>query len=468
MCVSYRRIGRSRSTFSSFYRIFLAAYGISPPLASMFAVRAGLYRKGAHLPLNRRGGSADLDQVSAIGSADPVFAGIRRDYDQEMSPATTPMDPKPDTPRGGPAPGAGSISAADFAALVEAARLAPSPDNNQPWAFRLTKAGIDLFHVRDRAIRSDVEHMFAWLAIGAAIENIALAASKIGHTTEVDAVQTPAGEAALECVTRLRLSPGAEPDPLADQMVLRTTNRKPYGKTPIEQVVRERLSAAADRPGIRVDWFVDRGAIGELSKLVQSADRIRFETPSFHEELFDVLRFSREDVERTRDGLDVRTLEMPRVAWPLIRWLRRWPRMRTMNRLGASAMFAKMAAQQVRATGALAIISTDEPGDSAYLEGGRAMQRLWLAASAEGLAVQPLGSVPLFVRAGRVDPDRFAAPHREAMRRVSERLSKLMPDAGRRTPVMLMRLGRCTTPPSARSMRYAADGLVLGGDDDGL
>ena len=84
-----------------------------------------------------------------------------------------------------------SISTQLLRRLIEAAGKAPSPDNNQPWAFGRLDNAIQVFHRRERALPSDVRDMFSWIAIGAAIENLALAASANALATDDQQEATP-------------------------------------------------------------------------------------------------------------------------------------------------------------------------------------------------------------------------------------------------------------------------------------
>lgn len=346
---------------------------------------------------------------------------------------------------------------------VDAARLAPSPDNNQPWAFRVREDAIDVLHVRRRAIRSDVRDLFSWLAVGAAIENLALAASAKGFAAEVHFRQRPFDQVEQdELVATATLVEGGDRDPLADHIERRTTNRRPYRRTEVSSDQRRRLTEAVrNEPECSVSWVTGRKPIAAMGKLVATADRLRFETRSFHEELFEVLRFDPKEVERARDGLDVRTLEMPGMLMPALRMLGNWSLMSTLNRIGGSRALAGLSAKQVTASGALAMLWTLDDSDAGYLRAGRAMQRLWLAATAEGLAIQPLGSVPLFLLRLREAPDTLSPPHRAALEQLQGAVTEQFPDAGPATPVMLFRLGEAPAP-SARSVRYDLDAIVTG------
>ena len=70
-----------------------------------------------------------------------------------------------------------------------------------------------------------------------------------------------------------------------------------------------------------VHW-VDPSRLRPISKLIGVGNRIRFEYEPFHRELYDNLRFTAEEAERTRDGLDVATLQLSRTVAKIMLTLR--------------------------------------------------------------------------------------------------------------------------------------------------
>lgn len=343
--------------------------------------------------------------------------------------------------------------------ITAAACLAPSPDNNQPWAMHWEGNCLEVLHVRQRSVKSDVDDLFSWLAIGAAVENISLAASKLGLRAEVAWHRRPfvtRGE--REHVATVRLESGQAHDPLEAHLAQRVTNRHPYDKTSqLASRTVEQLNRSIADTTVHAHWLAGPKSIRAVARLIQTADRIRFENQSFHEELHSVLRFTIEQVEATRDGLDVRTLELPAGIVPVLRFLRPWRRMQCMNRLGLSWSFAKVAEKQVRASAAVVILSTEQRSDEAFLDAGRAMQRFWLQATAKRVAFQPLGSLPLFLLALERVPSRFTPRHARRLQQAKSDLNNLVPGLAQKTPVMVMRLGHALSEPSNRSMRYGKE-----------
>jgi nitroreductase len=344
--------------------------------------------------------------------------------------------------------------------LAEAARLAPSPDNNQPWRFRPTRGGIEVWHVRDRAIRSDVRDMFSWLALGAAIENLVLAAGKEGICGEAHYLGRPFPESARGehvCTVRLAAA-GREPDELGEFLAQRHTNRRKYSRDAVEVEQLERIAEALRNPGLSLLWITGKRAKREVATLVRMADRIRFECQGFHEELHGSLRLTSGEA-ATGEGLPFEALEVPGIMRTVLRFLRPWSRMRLLNRLGASRVFARMSAQAVRASGAIGLLMTRSETDEGYLEAGRGMQRVWLAATRERLALQPLGGLPLFLTRLVDDPCAFSPAHATRLRAAGEGLRKVGDQACGGHLVMLFRIGRAE-PASGRAGRLRVSELL--------
>ena len=272
-----------------------------------------------------------------------------------------------------------------FKQLCAAASRAPSPDNNQPWAFRTSEGGVDVFHCRDRALPSDIRDMFSWTALGAAIENIVLSASTTGLASRVEYNGRPFARInGFEHVATVRFCEGSPVDPLADWIDRRTTNRKLYSSTPVESEVLTRLSNAATDPDSKVAWLSQRDELKQLARLIGVADRIRFEHRPFHEEFHEVLRYDDEQARRSGDGLDLKTLETPAIAGLMFRWLRPWKRMALANRFGLSRLFADYSAKQVKRSGAVGQQDAGSPGVGAYYSRPELCTRLPAPALVQG------------------------------------------------------------------------------------
>ncbi len=343
--------------------------------------------------------------------------------------------------------------------LLHAATLAPSPDNNQPWLFESRSDGeLLLLHDRTRALPSDVDDMFSMIALGAALENLCLAAGQRGWRALVSYSKEFGPDAeGREVVAAVRFAEGGVADPLASFLEQRCCNRKPYPRRPVSEESLYQIEASVSAlDNSHLHWLSARPSIRKLAGIVAAADRIRFEHRPFHTELFHQLRFTPQEAESTRDGLDVRCLELPLGAATMLRWLRRWPLMRQLNRLGLSRLMSFPSALQVWRTGTMGLLTTTDTSRLGYLQTGRAMQRVWLAATKLGLAFHPLGSVPIFLslwtRRGGKD---LLPHHRRRVEDLAGRFEKLFPQAVGQGVVVLFRMGEADGG-SVRSLREPA------------
>ncbi len=140
--------------------------------------------------------------------------------------------------------------------------------------------------------------------------------------------------------------------------------------------------------------------------------------------------------------------------------MRPWPRMRWLHRLGLGRLLTVPSLVSVRKSGALGVLSVPEPTSEQYLRGGRALQRLWLTAHAETLALQPLGSVSIFFAHRKLlEGRKLNARHREMLGRLAERFAALVPETSGRFLLLLFRLGHAG-PPKFHSLRRPAEHVL--------
>jgi hypothetical protein len=347
----------------------------------------------------------------------------------------------------------------DYKKLIEAAILAPTPDNNQPWRFAVRDGQLQVFLDSARALPSDVNGMFDLAGLGAAIENACIAALEAGYQPSVTFADFPPAMLGdpKRPVATIGFAVGGKPDPFYPYLTRRSTCRKLYSKRPLPADSLAKMSQAAERfPEVRVDWLNDRSQIAEISRLIAAADLIRFEYEPFHTELFRQLRFTAEEADRTRDGLDVRTLELPLGAAWLLHKLEPWKRMQTVHRLGLGRLLTIPSAVTIRRSGAVGLLSVPEATVAQFLRGGMTFERLWLTASSLGVALQPLGSLPIYLAHWhQLGGARLESRHSSRVHELSDRLHSLMPQLGGRVVQIMFRVGQAA-PSRFRSLRRKA------------
>lgn len=338
--------------------------------------------------------------------------------------------------------------------MIEAAILAPSAENTQPWRFKIDEdrllVGID----RSRTLASDVDDMLTLTGIGAAIENAVIAARGQGLEPHVAYAHgdTPL-EGDFDAVAEIATAPAETHDPLYPFLSKRCTTRRLTAEPIAPEVLQRLAAAAAEFPEVRVDWLTSQAEIKPIAKLVGLGNRMRFEHEPFHREFYDNVRFTPEEVAATRDGLDVKTLQLPPGVAGILHALRKWPRMRAANWLGFSRAVARQAAAEVCCSSAVGVLSVDAATPECFLNGGRALERIWTATTAAGLGFHPTASLPVFLAyAQRTDGRKLPSQHRELAAEMLRRFRKRLPRLADRPIQMVFRVGVAGNAPP-RSLR---------------
>ncbi len=342
--------------------------------------------------------------------------------------------------------------------LARAAQQAPSGDNCQPWAFRLGAGGLDIFldPGQDRSF-FNVRQLASIIACGAAVQNVVSAAPGIGWTAVPALLPEPARE---DHVATLSFAPRhGHADPLGDAVWTRCTNRRAFDRRPVERHDQERLVAAA-RPG-RLLLLDDAPRIRELARLLYHADRIRVERRDLHEHFMGMTRFEPGE-HSPGDGLPLANLHAGAAGDVFLRLTRTWPAMRAANVLGVGRLVALHSRIGMARSPLAGLVCAPSPSRRDFLEGGMALERVWLTATRLGLAFQPMTAITLFWLRWKLDGESdFSARHRKLLGNVWAGFEALFPDIGNACwPVMLFRAGHAPAIRHGTPRRKLEDAIA--------
>ena len=107
-----------------------------------------------------------------------------------------------------------------------------------------------------------------------------------------------------------------EADRLYPFLLHRAVNRKPYRRQAIDQDRVQKLrDVVHETPGADMIWMDREDVKKPLRKIIFDADRILFEDPRLHRDLFRWVRF--EQPPRTDDGLGLDVLELSQLQTSL-------------------------------------------------------------------------------------------------------------------------------------------------------
>ena len=276
-------------------------------------------------------------------------------------------------------------------ALVGAATLAANAHNAQAWLFRLSPNQVDVFADRSRNIGSiDPFLREMHIGLGAAVENLVIAAEAAGFKTTVTLM--PEGPQSTH-VARIELAHStARASGLYAQIAKRHTNRYPYvqGKgVPRAALTTMSGLGGGDTPDVRIIWFTtgtQRAHVGELivaatEAFIADADQSRTDYGWFRQDW--------DEIQRQRDGITVDAAGLSTLTGSLAKLLPPQSRSGTNE-----AWLATTRDRQTKTAAAYGIVAVRDASDNRQrLEGGRLLERIHLWAGRQGLALQPINQM---------------------------------------------------------------------------
>jgi nitroreductase len=285
-------------------------------------------------------------------------------------------------PRIPPAPDefpTGGSPDARAAFLLEYAVLAPSSHNAQPWAFAVDGGTVSVYADESRRLDvADPDGRELYLSVGCALENLVVAAERFGldptveHEPADERPRTSGTERRHVATVRLQPTPSSPaPSTLFEAIPERHTNHRPFESTPVEDGVLDRFEryAAAERVGL--EPVSDRARRERVATLQTRADERQFDDPAYREEL----------------GHWIGTGALG-ANWLLARLGEL-----AVRHLDLGGREGRKNSELVTSAPVLVVLTgtADEP--DTWLRAGRAFERMWLAATSEGLAVHPMSQI---------------------------------------------------------------------------
>ncbi|MBL7496323.1 nitroreductase [Frankia sp. CNm7] len=303
-----------------------------------------------------------------------------------------------------------TISRDQVHAAVEAANLAPSIHNSQPWRWRFRDDALELSADLGRALPvADPDHRQLLVSCGAALLNGWLALRAAGLDVEVaelpDGPDIATGRLAALRIVGLR-PPTDEETRLAAAVGHRHTDRRPFEPAELPADAVRELRHAAEAEGCWLASLTSEQARVELAVLLARADWVEQHDPAYQTEL---AAWTRADPDAT-DGV-------PLTAAPGSGEPRRSEfALRSFAPAGETGAATGGAAGAVAGAGAgeaaggsggaepgpapaeppvehpgVLVLGTDADGPADRLRAGRGLGRVLLTATAAGLATSPLG-----------------------------------------------------------------------------
>jgi len=280
--------------------------------------------------------------------------------------------------------------------LVNAACAAPSTGNDQPWKWLYKDGTLHLFHDEFRSYSfGDFQKIASYISFGAAYENLYINALQLGIEPVLQLFPGNSTQKPVASISFKKLSSNGDAialKPLNEAIFKRNTNRNPAPKTVIPSATLDQLTRFAESiPGAKLRWFTNEDELNILTKIIGACDRTRLLNPAGHYDFVHrEMRWTGADADDTKDGIDVRTLGLSNSQLAALNVIKDANVVGTIKDLGGGGAFDTLAKRTIANASALCMITLPEYNLENFFEGGRAMERFWLAATNLGIAVHPL------------------------------------------------------------------------------
>jgi hypothetical protein len=340
------------------------------------------------------------------------------------------------------------LSAEETARLCAAGAMAPSGGNTQPWRVTVTGNVMRIYPDPSRSDSSflDVGGYASHIAIGCFAENVDIAARSLGLTHEMFV-----RNGAVEFTFSGRQS--ASPHELYEYLPRRETARRMVDRDRPSGPETERLAAVVPEVDARfkLTTLSDPVCRRALGRVLGAADVIRIRNRVMFNDMVREICWTEPEALARRDGIDLRTLELPPGTEKSLIVLRRLPWLRAVV---PAVRLAATARSLVADCSCVGCMSTSAELDwGTMVAAGRALQRLWLSATRAGLSLHPWTVSALeVIRLERFAGSEFTARERHAVARIAEGLRDAFGLAPADMPVLVMRLSEAV-PPQVRSLR---------------
>ncbi len=312
--------------------------------------------------------------------------------------------------------------------IAQAARLAPSVHNTQPWRFELGPGTFDLHVDRTRQLHAlDPSGRQLMISVGCALFNARVSAAALGIPMQVE--RMPLGPD-VNPVARLRATDTAVPgeDQLAvlePVLRIRSTNRRRFADEEVPDDVITALVSAALAEGARLIQITDEDDRLTIARLSQRADALQYSDGAYRAE---IRAWTTDDPHRM-DGVPARAVphfdagsedEIP---------------IRDFDSTGAGWLPTDTRSSHHQC---LLLLGTDGDRPELWLHAGEALEHVWLELARHGYVMSPLTQV-------------VEVPAVRARLREELRMSMY--------PHILMRVGRAA--PTASASRRHLDDLIV-------
>jgi len=260
----------------------------------------------------------------------------------------------------------------------------------------------------------DYKDTASMIALGAAIENVILKSHELGFETKVK--YHPEGNsddvvASFTFFPNATSQDGIEPhtdDNLSKVIFQRHTNRRITQQVELGQEVYDQFqSCVSSIKGTKLKFFHDPAILEATGRIISETDRYRVLSPQSHYDFtYQEMRWTEAEAIERKTGMGITTLELSPAHLLGVRLIRDPKVVAILRDIDGGKVLSTASIKNMTTASAMGLLTIEGTDQQAFLDGGRASQKLWLKATELDIAFHPMNvPVAFFQRLEQNAPD---------------------------------------------------------------
>jgi hypothetical protein len=356
--------------------------------------------------------------------------------------------------------------------LVTFACMAPSGANIQSWQW--VHYGRTIYLFRNDIYTAgllDCKGTTMINGLGAATENLILKAHELKLEVIAEVLPNLTDKSKLIAVFRFFDSVQSihkdkfEPhvcDDLVSTIPVRLTNRNIQERKKIGIERLEPLKQLAQTiNGADLIIIDDEKLLYEIGEVTAKVDRMRIMHKGGHDDFHGEVRWSEYEVSKTLNGVDLLgTVDLTPTelaGWTVVKI---WDVVNHLNDWKLGTGLEKIQRKNVASASALGLLTMPRFSNNDFFNAGRALERVWLAANKENIAVHPASlSTLIFNTMTYADNNGFTDYMEKEAKDLRKEFERLFSIDNSKVDVLLLRF-LVASPPKRRSVRYPLERVL--------
>jgi nitroreductase len=347
------------------------------------------------------------------------------------------------------------LSNSDFELILAAAISAPSGGNMQPWLIK--RIGdtlvLSINHARSHNLL-DVHGAAAIFSLGMLAENALIKSNSLGYRLTLE-FSTDDQHQVGNLIVNLTYTGKGEPikthPDLSHAISQRCTNRRLHTGEPIPDQIIQSLFLHFANSGCQIAFVNDEPSKRALLKVLATNDVFRLRHYASYTQLLHEIRWNAKETQSARDGIDIKTLELPIGAEQFLRLLRVMPRLVNLLPEVVLKQFTRPPILRSSHLGLIALESAYS--DHSMFLAGRQTQRLWLNCTVKNIGFQPYTVLTFnLLRVLIASGEGFTSREQAMIRADAREICRIFGISDSSIPVFIFRLARASEPKT-RSLR---------------